>query len=53
MIPPTEKRAMADRIDATLTETPGSHAPYVSNPAAVASLITQDARSAVTEPALA
>ena len=38
---------------ATVTETPGSHAVYVSNPAVVAGLIAQAARSALTEPALA
>ena len=45
MIPPTAQRSMAERIGATVSETPGSHAVYVSNPAAVASLITQAARS--------
>jgi pimeloyl-ACP methyl ester carboxylesterase len=53
MIPPPAQRTMAERIGATVTETPGSHAVYVSNPAAVASLITEAARSAVTEGALA
>ena len=53
MIPPPAQRAMSERAGATVTETPGSHAVYVSNPAAVASLITQAARSAVTEGALA
>ena len=53
MIPPPAQRTMAERIGATVTETPGSHAVYVSNPAAVASLITQAARSAVTQGALA
>jgi pimeloyl-ACP methyl ester carboxylesterase len=53
MIPPPAQRTMAERIGATVTETPGSHAVYVSNPAAVASLITQAARSVVTEGALA
>src|SRR5207253_1441007 len=36
MIPPPAQRTMAERIGATITETPGSHAVYVSNPAAVA-----------------
>jgi pimeloyl-ACP methyl ester carboxylesterase len=49
MIPPPAQRTMAERIGATITETPGSHAVYVSNPAAVASLITQAARSALRE----
>jgi pimeloyl-ACP methyl ester carboxylesterase len=53
MIPPSAQRTMANRIGATVTETPGSHAVYVSNPAAVANLITQAARSAVPEGALA
>jgi pimeloyl-ACP methyl ester carboxylesterase len=41
MIPPPAQRTMAERIGATVTETPGSHAVYVSNPAVVAGLITQ------------
>jgi pimeloyl-ACP methyl ester carboxylesterase len=53
MIPPPAQRTMAERIGATVTETPGSHAVYVSNPTAVASLIAQAARSAVAEGALA
>jgi len=53
MIPPPAQRTMAQRIGATVTETTGSHAVYVSNPSAVANLITQAARSVVTEGALA
>jgi pimeloyl-ACP methyl ester carboxylesterase len=53
MIPPPAQRAMSERAGATVIETPGSHAVYVSNPAAVTSLITQAARSAVSEGALA
>ena len=53
MIPPPAQRAMAERTGATVTETPGSHAVYVSNPAVVAGLITQAARAALTEGALA
>ncbi len=53
MIPPSAQRTMAERAGATVTETPGSHAIYVSNPKAVASLIAQAARSAVPEGALA
>ena len=49
MIPPPAQRTMAERIGATVTETSGSHAIYVSNPAAVAGLITQAARSALRE----
>ena len=43
MIPPSAQRTMAERAGATVTETPGSHAVYVSNPAAVAGLIDQAA----------
>jgi pimeloyl-ACP methyl ester carboxylesterase len=39
MIPPDAQRAMATRAGATTTETPGSHAVYVSNPDAVATVI--------------
>ena len=53
MIPPSAQRTMAERAGATVTETPGSHAFYVSNPKAVASLIAQAARSAIREGALA
>jgi pimeloyl-ACP methyl ester carboxylesterase len=49
MIPPVAQRQMSERIGATVTETPGSHAVYVSNPAAVANLIAQAARTASTE----
>jgi pimeloyl-ACP methyl ester carboxylesterase len=45
MIPPPAQRMMAERAGATTTEAPGSHAIYVSQPDAVASLITQAARS--------
>jgi pimeloyl-ACP methyl ester carboxylesterase len=51
MIPPPAQRTMAERIGATVTETPGSHAVYVSDPAAVAGLIAQAARSAARETA--
>jgi pimeloyl-ACP methyl ester carboxylesterase len=43
MIPPPAQRAMAERAGATVTQTPGSHAVYVSNPAAVAAVIAQAA----------
>jgi hypothetical protein len=36
MIPPPAQHTMAERIGATVTETPGSHAVHVSNPGAVA-----------------
>jgi len=39
MIPPPAQRAMAERAGATTSETPGSHAVYVSNPEAVAAVI--------------
>ena len=45
MIPPPSQRTMAERAGATTAEVPGSHAIYVSQPAAVAGLITQAARS--------
>ena len=48
MIPPPAQRTMAERIGATVTETPGSHAVYVSNPAAAADLIKQAAAQALT-----
>jgi pimeloyl-ACP methyl ester carboxylesterase len=41
MIPPPAQRAMAERASATVTEIAGSHAIYVSQPKAVASLIKQ------------
>jgi pimeloyl-ACP methyl ester carboxylesterase len=43
MIPPPAQRSMAERTGATVTEVPGSHSIYVSQPAAVAALITQAA----------
>jgi pimeloyl-ACP methyl ester carboxylesterase len=43
MIPPPAQRAMSERAGSTVDEAPGSHAIYVSQPAAVADLI----RSAV------
>ncbi|WP_036495004.1 alpha/beta fold hydrolase [Nocardia sp. BMG111209] len=39
MIPPSAQASMADRIGAKVTETPGSHAIYVSRPEVVAGLI--------------
>jgi hypothetical protein len=44
MIPPPAQRAMAERAKAAVTETPASHAVYVSQPAVVAAVITQAAR---------
>ena len=49
MIPPPAQRAMAERAGSTTTEAPGSHAIYVSQPAAVADLIKQAAL--ILEPA--
>jgi pimeloyl-ACP methyl ester carboxylesterase len=43
MIPPPAQRAMAERTGATVTEIPGSHSVYLSQPKAVASLIKQAA----------
>jgi pimeloyl-ACP methyl ester carboxylesterase len=45
MIPPPAHRAKYERAKATVTESPGSHAVYVSQPAAVAAVITQAAQS--------
>lgn len=45
MIPPLLQRTMAERAGATIAEVPGSHAIYVSQPAAVAGLISQAAGS--------
>ncbi|BCH29753.1 alpha/beta hydrolase [Mesorhizobium sp. L-8-10] len=43
MIPPAAQRKMAERAGATVVETRGSHAVYVSEPEAVAALIEQAA----------
>ena len=45
MIPPPAQRAMAERAGATVSETSGSHAVYVSNPDAVATVIRAAATS--------
>jgi pimeloyl-ACP methyl ester carboxylesterase len=44
MIPPQAQRMMAKRAGATVTEVPGSHSIYVSNPEAVARIIEQAAQ---------
>ena len=44
MIPPPAQRQMAQRAGATISEVPGSHAIYVSNPEAVADVIKQAAQ---------
>ncbi|HEY1881018.1 MAG TPA: alpha/beta hydrolase [Caulobacteraceae bacterium] len=46
MIPAPAQRQMAARAGATVAETPGSHAIYVSNPRVVADLIEQAAAGA-------
>ncbi|MEV5571758.1 alpha/beta hydrolase [Spirillospora sp. NPDC052269] len=43
MIPPPVQHSMAERAGATVTEVPGSHAVYVSDPAAVAAFIVRAA----------
>src|SRR5712692_8791258 len=48
MIPPAAQRFMSRRAGSTVTEVPGSHAVYVSQPAAVAAFIEQAAHSQST-----
>jgi len=43
MIPPPAQRGMAGRAKAQVTETSGSHAVYVSNPAAIAEIVQKAA----------
>jgi len=45
MIPPDAQRAMSKRAGATVAEVKGSHAVYVSQPEAVASIIEQAAKN--------
>ena len=45
MIPPDAQRAMSKRAGATVVEVQGSHAVYVSQPQAVASIIEQAAKN--------
>jgi pimeloyl-ACP methyl ester carboxylesterase len=45
MIPPPAQRFMSKRAGSTVTEVPGSHAVYVSQPAAVAAFIERAANS--------
>ena len=52
MIPPPAQRVMAERAGSTTTEAPGSHAIYVSQPAAVADLIKRAAHTLDTAGAL-
>jgi len=44
MIPPPAQRAMSERAGSTVTEAPGSHSIYVSQPRATAELIARAAR---------
>lgn len=44
MIPPDAQRAMSKRAKATVSETSGSHAVYVSKPEAVAAIIKKAAQ---------
>ena len=44
LVPPIAQRAVSERAKAAVTETPGSHAVYVSQPAAVAAVITRAAQ---------
>ena len=41
MIPPDAQRAMSKRAGSTVVEAKGSHAVYVSQPQAVAAIITK------------
>jgi pimeloyl-ACP methyl ester carboxylesterase len=47
MIPPAAQSFMSNRAGATVVEVAGSHAVYVSQPAAVANLIVQAAKEAI------
>src|SRR6478736_421587 len=50
-IPPPAQRAMSERAGATVTETPGSHSVYVSQPRAAVDLIKRAAQRAAVETA--
>jgi pimeloyl-ACP methyl ester carboxylesterase len=50
MIPPAAQRAMGERAKATVTETPGSHAVFVSRPAVVAAVIRAAAQGPDDQP---
>jgi pimeloyl-ACP methyl ester carboxylesterase len=45
MIPPPAQQFMSKRAGSTVVESPGSHAVYVSQPAAVAAIIDSAART--------
>ena len=51
MIPPDAQRSMAKRVGSEVVEVKGSHAVYVSQPAAVADLIEQAANASSTKQA--
>ncbi|WP_267221558.1 alpha/beta fold hydrolase [Dyella silvae] len=53
MIPVAAQRSMAKRANATVKETKGSHAIYVSNPKVVAALIEDAAKKVGSQPAVA
>jgi pimeloyl-ACP methyl ester carboxylesterase len=53
MIPPPAQRAMSERAGSTVTEAPGSHSIYISQPHAVAELIKRAAREALVASAAA
>jgi pimeloyl-ACP methyl ester carboxylesterase len=48
MIPPAAQHDMSERAGSTVIEVPGSHAIYVSQPAAVAALIHEAATAVST-----
>ena len=50
MIPPEAQRTMSKRAGATVIESPGSHAVYVSRPETVAKLIAQAAAAVMAAP---
>jgi pimeloyl-ACP methyl ester carboxylesterase len=50
MIPPPAQRTMSQRAGSTVVEIAGSHASYLSHPAAVAGLIKQAATAVSTRP---
>jgi len=51
MIPPPAQRAMSERAGSTVTEAPGSHSIYVSQPRTTADLIERAAREVGVESA--
>jgi len=52
MIPPDAQRAMSRRAGSTVAEVKASHSVYVSQPQAVASIIENAAKSALTVAAI-